>query len=310
MLRYYAKRSLGEQFEELSTPLESGVWAHAEAIADKEVDELVEKFGLDRNIIRDVYDENELPRVEFSEDKEYVFLRVPQRTKKGDVEATPLLAIVDHSNYFTISTQANLLPHELIASSIPPHGGANSALLLGTIAALVAKYGELIQFTSDTIKSTGHRLKTHEVTNKDFIHFVTVEDNLNEYKMNLGGMLGVTGRLSENNHKIFNAADIEAIEDISLHLQQLLVAVETHAQNVDSIRKAYSTVANHTLNQRMKTLTILTVLITLPNVLTGMYGMNVLLPYADQPWAYAAIMGLIAALVLIAYLLAKRLKVF
>lgn len=312
MLSYYAKRSSGEQFEKLTTPLTEGVWVYGESIVDKDVDDLVEKFELDRNIVRDVYDEQELPRVEFSDGKEYVFLRVPQRTNKGDVITTPLLAIANHTNYFTISTHPDILPRELIASSIPPHGGANAALLLGTIAALVAKYEELIQDTAHTIKDTGRRLRTHEVSNKDFIHFVTVEDNLNEYQMNLGGMLAVTHRLRENNHSIFNAADSEAIEDISLHVQQLLVAVNTYSQSVESIRNAYSTVANNTLNERMKTLTILTVLITLPNVLTGWFGMNVTQPFgfADQWWAYAAIMASITTLIIFVYALAKRFKVF
>lgn len=310
MLSYYAKRSSGEQFEELTTPLKVGVWVYAEGIVDKEVDELVEKFELDRNIVRDVYDEHELPRVEFSDSKEYVFLRVPARTNRGNVTTSPLLAIVNHSNYFTISTRTDVLPRELIASSIPQHGGANAALLLGTIAALVAKYEELIQDTADTIKDTGRRLRTHEVTNKDFIHFVTVEESLNQYRMNLDGMLTVTHRLRENNHDIFNAADSEAIEDISLHIQQLLVGVDTYAQSVDSIRSAYSTVANNSMNERIKTLTVFTVLITLPNVLFGMFGMNVTLPYADQPWAYSAVVGVTIFLVLAVYGFAKRFKVF
>lgn len=310
MLSYYAKRSSGEQFEKLTTPLTEGVWVYGESIVHKDVEELVNTFDLDRNILRDVYDEHELPRVEFSDGKEYVFLRVPERTKRGDVITTPLLAIVNHTNYFTISTHADMLPLELIASSIPTHGGANAALLLGTIAALVSKYEELIQYTAHTIKDTGRRLRTHEVSNKDFIHFVTVENNLNEYQMNLGGMLAVTHRLRENNHRIFNAADSEAIEDISLHIQQLLVGVNTYSQSVESIRNAYSTVANNTLNERMKILTILTVLITLPNILTGWFGMNVTLPFADQPWAYAAILASITTLVISVYALAKRFKVF
>ena len=76
------------------------------------------------------------------------------------------------------------------------------------------------------------------------------------------------------------------------------------------LRNAYSTIANNTLNHRMKTLAVLTVLITLPNVIYGMYGMNVALPFAEQPWAYMAIVVFTILIILIAYLLVRRLKVF
>jgi Mg2+ and Co2+ transporter CorA len=41
-----------------------------------------------------------------------------------------------------------------------------------------------------------------------------------------------------------------------------------------------------------------------------MYGMNVILPFADQPWAYGAITLFAVALIAIVYLLAKRLRIF
>jgi magnesium transporter len=55
----------------------------------------------------------------------------------------------------------------------------------------------------------------------------------------------------------------------------------------------------------MKMLTMLTVLIALPNVFYGMYGMNIALPFQDETWAYPAIIGftsiLLASIALIAF---------
>jgi len=77
-----------------------------------------------------------------------------------------------------------------------------------------------------------------------------------------------------------------------------------------SIRNAYSTIADNSLNIRIKKLTVLTVLITLPNVFFGMYGMNVLLPFQDSPWAYGVIVGFTGILILLVYVLAKRFRLF
>jgi Mg2+ and Co2+ transporter CorA len=60
----------------------------------------------------------------------------------------------------------------------------------------------------------------------------------------------------------------------------------------------------------MKTLTVLTILIALPNVFYGMYGMNVSLPFADQPWAYAVVVLFTFVLIIAVYLLARRFRIF
>ncbi|MNL40438.1 CorA-like Mg2+ transporter protein [compost metagenome] len=123
-------------------------------------------------------------------------------------------------------------------------------------------------------------------------------------------MLAVASRLQENKHELFTTNDVEAIEDIILYLKQLLVAVESHSQSITSIRNAYSTIANNTLNQRMKILTMLTVLIALPNVFYGMYGMNIDLPFQNEPWAYTAIIGFTALLLVTIAFVAFRKRFF
>jgi magnesium transporter len=173
---------------------------------------------------------------------------------------------------------------------------------------VISKYEHLIHSTGTYIHNTSQRLRTHEVDNKDFINFVTVEHDLNEYHTNLTALQALLARLRENRHAIFGDKDCEFIEDMVLHVNQLLVATDSHKNTIDSIRNAYTTISNNTLNQRMKKLTLLTLLVALPNVFFGMFGMNVLLPFADQPWAYAAITGFSVALVVLVALFIRRIR--
>lgn len=309
MLAYYTKRSPGEEFEVINKPLKSGVWVDANNVTLDELDSLVEQYSLARNIVYDVRDRQELPRVEFSGDDVYVFLRSPWLAHSGRVVSSPLLAIVRHDQFFTIGLRDTVSPESVAATTLPRSTNDTADLLLGVIASCTALYQELLRHTERSINDTGNRLRTHEVTNHDFIHFVTVEDNLTAYRMNLDGMLTVVRRLQSTDH-IRKINVREALDDIALQIQQLLVAVESYSGRVESIRSAYSTIANNTLNQRMKTLTVLTVLITLPNVFYGMYGMNIALPFAEAPWAYGAVVGFTVALSVIVYFVAKRFRIF
>ncbi len=310
MLAYYAKRSPGEDFEQISRPVSRGIWIDGASLSDQEINALINDYDLNRNTVYDARDRGELPRVEFIAGDAYVFLRLPRLAKSGHVSALPLLCIVKPDAFLSLSIGETLSPEKVVLSTLPITTEQTETLLLGVIAGVVAEYEELLAHTSRSITDTANRLKSHDVTNRDFIHFVTVEHNLNSCRMNLDSTLTMSKRLRENKHETFDEDSLEALDDISLHIQQLLVSITSHTQSVESIRNAYSTVANNTLNQRMKTLTVFTVLITLPNVFYGMYGMNVTLPFADKSWAYAGIVGFTVSLILIVFLLAKKLRIF
>ncbi|MGB3946199.1 MAG: CorA family divalent cation transporter [Candidatus Saccharimonadales bacterium] len=311
MLAYYAKRSPGEEFERISKPLpEVGIWIDGSNVSDIEIDGLIERYALDRNIVRDVRDRNELPRVEYSNGTSYVFVRLPKISKAGHVRTLPLLCVLGDKMFMTLSTGDSVAPESLALSTLPITTDHTETLLLGVMAAIVSTFEDMISHTNRSITDTANRLKTHDITNRDFIHFVTVEANLNHCRMNLDSTLVMAKRLHENKRETLGEDSLEALDDIALHIQQLLVSIDSHLGSVESIRNAYGTIANNTLNQRMKTLTVFTVLITLPNVFYGMYGMNVALPYGDSPWAYAMVVGASMTAILLVYAIAKKLRIF
>lgn len=310
MVAYYVKRSRGEEFEKINKPIAKGLWVDAPTVSNEELKSLAEQYNLEQNIIIDVKDKQELPRIEFSQESVYIFLRAPTMSRSGRVVTTPTLVVLQQGRFITISTGATVMPQSVMCSEMIHATSYPVELLQGVIAAYISQYEELLLTTERTINDTGRRLHTHEVTNQDFIHFVTVEDNLTEYKVNLDGILAVVRRLKDIDHKFIDKNSKETLDDIALHIQQLLVAVVSYDSRVQSIRDAYSTIANNTLNQRMKTLTVFTVLMTLPNVFYGMFGMNVTLPFMHETWAYAAIVGLTVFLIIIVYFVAKRLRIF
>jgi magnesium transporter len=287
------------------------MWVDAPNITTQELHTLTQKYGLNSNITYDVKDKQELSRIELADDDVYVFIRVPILNTVGRVVTHPMLAIVHDRNFFTISTKTTVEPSTVAEYTRPTTTRRGGDLLLGVVAACVAEYELALKHTERSIDDTGSRLRTREITNQDFIHFVVVEDNLTSCRMNLSGILATLGRLKEVTVNLFSKEQLEALDDISLHIQQLLVAVESYAGRVESIRNAYGTVANNTLNQRMQTLTVFTVMIALPNLFYGMYGMNVTgLPFHDQPWGYLFVLVLSLGITLLIFTIAKRLRIF
>jgi magnesium transporter len=308
MLKYYVRRSATEAFDEVSKPPKQGVWIHGDNIAEHELVELADSYGFDLNLIRDVLDVNELARVESKNGgKElYAFMRTAHRTKRGVVVTTPILLAVKGTVFINLS-MANTEHHRLARPSVIAQASDTISLLLGTFAAVIEEYAGFMQHTSQYVYDTEQRLRTHEVTNSDFIRFVTVENNLNEYRTHLSGMQAVAERLQE---LMSDEGDKEAVEDIELYIKQLLVGIASLKQSITSIRNTYGMIANNSLNQRIKALTVLMALIALPGVFFGMYGMNVALPFQHQPWAYPVISSVSVLVTLGVFLFAKKRGIF
>lgn len=266
---------------------------------------LVDTYDLADHIIRDAFDNNELPRVETENDIKYIFLRNSEPT---DIKSNshPVLFIVGKNILACLST--NKHPTEDLMA-LPEEGPSPSIqrLLNSAISRIAKNYESIIDSIGDKIESIERRMKSHEASNDDFYSFVTIESRLNRSKMSLTGLSAVADKLSPDARL---KADRDSLGDTVLFAKQLLVEIESHLQTIKSIREAYSTVANNTLNQRMKLLTALTLLLALPNVFYGMYGMNIKLPFMNEPWAYPAIVGFTVFLIITVYLVARKKKIF
>ena len=307
MLRYYAKKSFNEDPQLVKDAPMDRAWVYGSSVTEKELLHLAELYNLDTGVLKDVRDANELPRAEFSQGHLYVFIRAPHQTSRGNVATTPFLAVLKGSLLITLSSKEYVKPEDLFEYTKVDMKSTKHVFLQLT-EFVISRYEVLIHSTGKYVHSTEHRLRSHEVDNKDFINFVTVEHDLNEYHTNLTALKALLERLCDNRHALFSEKDCEHIDDMILHTGQLLVAANSHRSTVDSIRSAYTTISNNTLNQRMKKLTLLTLLVALPNVFFGMYGMNVTLPYAEAPWAYAAITSFSIGLVFIIALFIRKIR--
>jgi len=307
MLQYYAKKSFNEEPHQVSEAPIERAWVYGSEVTAHELDLIAEHYHLDRGILEDVMDHHELPRAEFSNGILYVFLRSAHLSTRGKLTTTPFLAVLKGSLFITLCSKKYLTPEEVFAGNTVDFRSSKH-LFLQIVGLVINQYEELVHESGNYVRNAEQRLQTHEVTNRDFIKFVTVEGDLNGYKTNLNAILVLLNRLRENRHDTFVDKDCEYIEDMALEVNQLLVSCDSHMQVIGSIRNAYTTISNNILNQRMKTLTLLTLLVALPNVFYGMFGMNVQLPFAEEPWAYAAITGFSIVVVGMAYLVVRRMR--
>ncbi len=87
----------------------------------------------------------------------------------------------------------------------------------------------------------------------------------------------------------------ERIDDVTVELQQAIDTGELSQLVTNSVSDAFVNLANSNLNWTMKLLTVSSIVLTVPNIVSGFFGQNVSLPFTHTPmgWIITIILTLI-----------------
>jgi magnesium transporter len=305
MLKYYYKSIRSTKLEELEK-FQKGVWVHAENPTKDEISTLINIHGLDEGLVADALDEDEMPRLERDGDLVYIYVRAAIALPDGAFDTLPLLVVYGPESIITITLKK--LPHfaPFFNGKLEFATTQRPRLMLQILNQTAEQYDKYITITSKQIKAIRNRLRGHEIRNKDFIDFVTIEDEINEFLAALLPASATLRRLKLGRSIELHEDDRDIIEDLELSITQSIETCRSNTKSIINIRQAYSSISSNNLNRSIKILTILTVMITLPNIFFSMYGMNIHLPYADKEWAIGGLLGVIAVVLVLAYAILKR----
>lgn len=308
MLKYYYKTIRSKKLEE-KDKFQKGTWVYVENPSEDEVTTLIKAHGLDEGLIADALDEDEMPRLERDGELVYVYVRAAVALPDGAFDTLPLLIVYGPDSVITVSLKK--LPHfaPFFSGKVDFATTQRTRLMLQILNQIAEQYDKYITVTSKQIKTIRNRLRGHEIRNKDFIDFVTIEDEINEFLAALLPAGATLRRMALGRSIELHEEDRDIIEDLELSITQSIETCRSNTKSIINIRQAYSSISSNNLNRSIKILTIVTVMISLPNIFFSMYGMNIGLPFADFQWAFAGLLVVVASVMVLAYTLLKRKQV-
>ena len=309
MIKYYFKSLRNERVQELDG-YKAGCWVYVEAPSESEIEELVKKFGLTEGHLQDALDEDEMPRLEKEGEQSYIYVRFAYKDIDGDLVTAPLLFIFSGDIVITVSQVRLPALDSFLTGKISFATTQRAKLILLILQQIVDRYDAYISKTSKQIKLIRSRLRGHEINNQDFIDFVMIEDELNEFLSSLMPTNATLRRLLLGRYVPLFAEDQDIVEDLLLNNEQSIEACNSNMQSIIHIREAYTSISSNNLNRTIKILTIVTVLIMLPSMFYGLYGMNVDLPFQHHAWSFLAIILFTLIFNIFVIVIARRKRIF
>ncbi len=288
MINYYFRSLKDETLKEINEP-RSGVWAHASNPSEEETAALVKAFDLDEDILEDAKDFYEVPRMEKSGGATYFFTRYPLANQQQDNTTAPLLIVMGESFVVTITVREIPLFKRILSSEEIVYTTQKTKFFIVMMNIITHAFDrELLRLRKAVHKD---RVRLQSIGTKEIerlVHYETVLNSMIDALIPTNTALQqITGG---GYMQLFNE-DVEEMKDLVIANSQVVNSARSVLTTIQNIRGAIEAIMTSRLNNALRILTVLTILLTIPLVIASMYGMNVDLPMQENPNAFFYILA-------------------
>lgn len=301
MITYYFRTVKDESLKEISEA-RSGVWVNVFDPSDKELIELVEKFGLDEDIVRDAKDLYEIPRMERSDNATYFFTRYPYRMEnQNQVDVTaPVLIIIGNTFVMTIHLREVPQLNRIISGKEVVYTTQKAKFFIHLMSIFTNSFDRELKRLQKAVHKD--RVRLSRIGPKDIERLVGHESSLNNMVDALVPTNAWLQQITSGKQPMwFYGDDLEMMQDLVIANSQVVNSARSVLTTIQNIRGSIEAIMTSRLNNVLKILTVLTILLTIPLVIASMYGMNVPLPAQENPNVFYIIM--FSSVVLLVFLL-------
>ncbi|MGN0589804.1 MAG: magnesium transporter CorA family protein [Ruminiclostridium sp.] len=270
MLKFYKTIDGGSMTE--IEELETGCWISAIAPTEAEISKLETELNIDRDFIRSALDEEESSRIESEEDHTLIILDFPV-VEKNEADGTftystmPMGIIITDTNVVTVCITENSIIEDFskgIVKNVRTQFKTRFVFCL--MLRIAAKY---LQFLKQIERIFNHVQKQlhKSMKNESLIQLLGLEKSLVYFSTSLKSTETVLEKLLRGRIIKLYDEDQELLEDVLVEVKQAIETSNIYSNILSTTMDAYANVISNNLNQSMKTLAVLTIIMEIPTII-------------------------------------------
>lgn len=294
MITYLKKED--RQFTTEKEDTEEVKWIVVDTPSHEEVDYLISTYKLPSDYITSVLDEHEKARSEgnwhdISERSALILIQFPKASVSPSgymqLNTYPLSVVRTTDNkIITITDQKTDFIEKIRKEGLQDSKlSVHSALLFQLLWEISKSYNG---FLSKIITEIGHLEGELKIAteNSQLYQMMDIQKSLVYFESALSENINVVKRLYDDRERPDTFDHLPHLHDILVEMKQGLTTSQIQLKLVDQISSTFSSIVSNNLNIVMKILTSLTIVLTIPTIIGGIYGMNVKLPFANREDAF------------------------
>ena len=281
----------GIKYESLDEAPDEPLLIEIIGIRPNDLAQLSQRFEIDLEDLQDVQDLDERPRLQIEDKFTMIVLRVPVNLRKEDREysTNPIGIFTNGKDIIVIQNDVVPLRKQRLRQRIR---------YSTTVADVIYKWLEIVihsfETTLDLVEATIN--ETEDVIMKEIYPsqlewFFQLSRDAIFMETALKANMKVLRRLMRYHVVGRLILDVDRLEELEVDLQQQVELGDIYRELIANAMNAYDSMVNHNLNRVIKTLTSISLLVSVPTLVASIYGMNVGLPLENDPLAFVLIMA-------------------
>lgn len=286
-----------------------GCWVNVIDPTSEELSDLT-KLGIPLDFITSPLDLDERPRSEKDDEgTQLILIKIPFfQGDELDVPYTsiPLGIILTEKYVVTVCKKNNIILDELLRTKLKGFStGKKIRFVLRVLLLSATKFLSYLREINNSVERVEDNL-TASMRNKEVLELLKYQKSLVYFETALKSNELMMERLQKT--PIFRRfpEDEDLLEDVLTENQQAIEMVAIAENILSSMMDAFASIISNNLNVVMKFLASVTIVLSIPTIITSFFGMNVTLPMTSQPWSYLGIISIFVALCLLVILIFIR----
>ncbi len=293
MLKIYKSLDSGPLQELSLKTLESGAWINIVDPTPYELKVVGNLTEVEPDFLRSALDDEERSHIDIEDDNVMILTNVPVVRDTGSYDTLPLAIIVTEDHIITVCLEETPVLSYFNEKTARLFRTFKKTRFLFQIlyrtATFYLRYLRQISNQSDEIES---KLR-HSMNNQEILKLLELQKALTFFNASLrsnGAVLDKLMRLRTTTSMQpmlkYYEEDEDLLEDVIIENKQAREMVEMYSKIMGRLADTFSSIISNNLNQVMKFLASVTILLAIPTVISSFFGMNVPVPMTETQGAF------------------------
>ncbi|MCQ2416820.1 MAG: magnesium transporter CorA family protein [Oscillospiraceae bacterium] len=302
-------KTVDGRLQQLGAP-EAGCWVSVYEPTPDEIQSLTGEYGLDPGFVRSCLDEEESSRIEMEGNQTLIIVDTAVESKEqndtSQFYTVPLGIINTTDKVFTISLRRNPV---LIALAEEKNAVLQTHLRTRFILQILMRISAGFVFYLKQIDKISYSMEkqlSSAMRNQEIVQLMGLEKSLVYFNTSLKADLVTIERIQRGRGLKLYEEDEDLMDDVGIEFRQAVEMAGIYSGILSAMMDAFSYVIANNQNSVMWRLTIVTVIMEIPNIIFAFYGINTDTLPLKSSWMYAVLLTAIATIVTALILLKKR----
>ena len=274
---------------------EDGCWIKLTDPTLEECSFISESFDIDIADVRAALDDEESSRISLEDDYTLILVDIPSaetRNNRNSYTTIPLGILITEEVIITVCSEETAVLRTFVDNRVREFSTKKQMRFTYQILYNVCMVYQSLLRSIDRKRTAIEERINENTEDVDLIDLHELESNLVYFATSLRANGVVLDRLTRYGRLRQYSEDQELLEDVIIENKQAIEMTQIYRDIINGTRELMSTVINNRLNNVMKYLAAITIVMSIPTIISGLWGMNVSgkwMPFSTMPFGFEII---------------------